>query len=261
MGIVNITPDSFYDGGRYETADRAVEHAVRLVRDGADILDIGGESTRPGSRPVTLEEELSRVLPVVERVAAMVDVPISVDTTKAEVARLSLSAGASIINDISGMTFDPDMLGVAAESTADIILMHTRGRPETMQNDIRYSDVVEEVLAFLNGRIEAAVQAGIGKDRIIIDPGIGFGKSVRDNYTIINRLERFGEAGCRIMIGLSRKSLIKHIQPEGTDRLPATLTLNVCAVQNGAQIIRVHDVLEHRFALNALEMLRSSALE
>ncbi|HXI86522.1 MAG TPA: dihydropteroate synthase, partial [Parvularculaceae bacterium] len=191
MGVVNATPDSFSDGGAFACAEEAVAHGLRLVEQGADILDVGGESTRPGADDVPVAEELRRVLPVIEGLAAATDIPISIDTRKPEVARAAIAAGASIWNDVSALTFAPESLETAAALGCDIILMHARGEPKTMQVDPRYDDVVEEVYAYLARRIEAAVQAGIAKTRLIVDPGIGFGKALSHNLALIAGLERF----------------------------------------------------------------------
>jgi dihydropteroate synthase len=257
MGIINTTPDSFYDGGRYNTKEGAVSHALKLENDGADILDIGGESTRPGADFVSVEEELSRVVPVVKDCVTKCNVPISVDTTKSEVAEQCLKSGAQIINDISGMTFDEKMLEVAVSYNATIILMHTKGIPKTMQKNTNYSDIISVIEEFLSRRVEKAVSVGIPKEKIIIDPGIGFGKSVEQNYLIINEIPRFRKIGCRVLIGLSRKSLIGNIQNNDEDRLPATLILNTMAVDFGVDIIRVHDVKEHVLAMKAYQKLLS----
>ncbi len=256
MGIVNVTPDSFYDGGRYADAGRAAERAFLLRDEGADIIDIGGESSRPGAKPVSAWEEMDRVCPVIERIAGGIGVPVSVDTTKAEVARAALRAGASIINDISGLTFDDGMAAAAAESGASLVLMHIQGTPETMQRDPRYGDLVGEIRAFLAAAAEKAVARGVGREKIIVDPGIGFGKTLEDNYRIIKNLHEFRKLGFPVLVGLSRKSLIGKLYRRDEDRLPATIALNAAAVLNGADIIRVHDVKEHRLALDAVEMLK-----
>ncbi len=256
MGILNVTPDSFYDGGRFHDARRAVERAYRIREEGADIIDIGGESTRPGSRPVPAGEEIDRVCPVIESIAKDIGIPISVDTSKSAVAGAALAAGASIVNDISGMTFDPDMAGTVARHGAGAILMHMKGTPENMQNDPRYDDLIGEISRFLDDAARRVAAAGIGRGRIIIDPGIGFGKSVRDNYVIIHNIAAFKKLGYPVLVGLSRKSLIARLYDDDSDRLPATIALNAAAVLAGADIIRVHDVKEHRLALAGLEMLK-----
>ncbi|HNW29184.1 MAG TPA: dihydropteroate synthase [Spirochaetota bacterium] len=256
MGILNVTPDSFYDGGKYADAARAAERAFIMRDEGADIIDIGGESSRPGAKPVTAREEIDRVCPVIEKIAAGIGIPISIDTTKAAVARAALGAGASIINDISGLSFDDDMAAVAAGSGASLVLMHIQGTPETMQRDPRYGDLVGEIRGFLAAAAEKAVARGVGREKIIVDPGIGFGKTLEDNYRIIKNLHEFKELGFPVLVGLSRKSLIGKLYRAEEDRLPATIALNAASVLNGADIIRVHDVKEHRLALEALEMLK-----
>ncbi len=256
MGILNVTPDSFYDGGRYPDTGRAVERAYRMRDEGADIIDVGGESTRPGAKAVTAEEEIGRVCPVIEKIAMDIGIPVSVDTSKSKVARAALAAGASIVNDISGLSFDRETAGVAAEFGAGVVLMHIRGTPETMQNDPRYADLVGEISAFLAGAAQRAMASGIGREKIIIDPGIGFGKTLEDNYRIIKNLHEFRKLGFPVLVGLSRKSLIGKLYGGDEDRLPATIALNAASVLNGADIIRVHDVKEHRLALDGLEMLK-----
>ncbi len=256
MGILNVTPDSFYDGGRYADADLAVERAYRMRDEGADIIDVGGESTRPGAMPVSAEEEIGRVCTVIERISKDIGIPVSVDTSKAKVARAALQAGATIVNDISGLTFDGAMAGVAAECGASMVLMHIQGTPATMQRDPRYGNLVEEISGFLAAAAEKAVERGIGREKIIIDPGIGFGKTLEDNYRIINNLHEFKKLGFPVLVGLSRKSLIGKLYGRDEDRLPATIALNAAAVLNGADILRVHDVKEHRLALEGLEMLK-----
>ncbi|HOO71187.1 MAG TPA: dihydropteroate synthase [Spirochaetota bacterium] len=257
MGIINVTPDSFYDGGRYYDRYRAVEHAVQLAEEGADILDIGGESTRPGAAQVSEQEEMDRVCPVIEEVARRTALPVSVDTTKAAVAEAALKCGASMINDISGCTFDAGMADVAARFGAGMVLMHIKGRPESMQNNPLYDgDFLSELYSFLSDSVERALRAGVSAERIIIDPGIGFGKTLEHNYLIINNIGYFKKMGYPVLIGLSRKSLIKNLYNNGSDCLPATIALNTVSYMNGADIIRVHDVREHRLALKSLDMLK-----
>jgi dihydropteroate synthase len=258
MGILNITPDSFHDGGRYQPPEKAVERAFQIRLEGADILDIGGESTRPGANPVSAQEEMERVCPVVEKLAGNLDMPISVDTRKSAVAEAVLRAGASMINDTSALSFDENMAGVVARHGASIVLMHMKGTPETMQENPSYRDVTVEVCDYLRERSRYAVEHGIEREKIIVDPGIGFGKTVEHNYEIIVNLSYFKRMGFPLLIGLSRKSLIGKLYPEGTERLPATLALNAIAVNNGADIIRVHDVRAHRLALTALEMVKKA---
>ncbi len=256
MGILNITPDSFYDGGRYFNRERAIERAYRIRDEGADILDIGGESTRPGSLPVSPDEEMDRVCPVIEAIAGDIGIPISVDTTKSEVARAALGAGATWVNDISGLAFDGGTVVAAAAKDAGLVLMHIQGKPESMQKDPRYGDLIGEIRGFLALAVRRAIEGGVDRSRIIVDPGIGFGKTIEDNYRIIANLREFRALGLPVMVGLSRKSLIGRLYKGDEDRLPATLALNAVAIQNGADIIRVHDVREHRLALEGLEMLK-----
>ncbi|MBO0700782.1 MAG: dihydropteroate synthase [Zavarzinella sp.] len=244
MGIVNVTPDSFSDGGQFATTPAAVEHALRLAVEGADFLDIGGESTRPGSRPVSLDEELARVIPVVRELAERTAVPISVDTSKAEVARQALAAGASIINDVTAGRGDPDMTAVVCEFGAGVILMHMQGTPETMQVNPSYSDVVREVRAFLAERVEAFVNAGVSLERIAIDPGIGFGKTFEHNMTLLRDLGELATVGRPVVLGISRKGMLGQItgRPRG-ERLAASLAAACyCASRGSAQVLRVHDV-------------------
>lgn len=256
MGILNVTPDSFYDGGKYSSADAALRHAVEMYNDGADIIDVGGESTRPGSSPVSAEEEISRVVPVIEKIAGEIPVTISIDTTKSQVARAAVEAGASIINDISGLTFDPEIITVAAGMDAGIIISHIKGRPGDMQNNTEYDDLIKDILDFLISNAENACNKGVSRSKIIIDPGIGFGKSLEQNYIIINELGRFTDKGYPVLVGLSRKSLIGRLYKNDEDRLPATIALNAAAVINGARIIRVHDVKAHRLAMDSIDYLK-----
>lgn len=247
MGILNVNPDSFSDGGRYIDLGLAEERAFRMVEEGADIIDIGGESTRPNVMPVDADEEMRRVLPVVERLAGRVSVPISVDTYKAVVARESIHAGAEIVNDISGLTFDQDMAATVAETGAGLVVMHTRGRPDTMQKDTSYGNLVAEVMDFLRRSVSMAVAAGIAKERIVVDPGIGFAKSVQGNLELLRRLRDFSPLELPVLVGTSRKSFIGTVLGRDVDqRLFGTAATVALAVANGATIIRVHDVREMR---------------
>ena len=253
MGILNVTPDSFSDGGRYTTVEAAVAHAERLAAEGADILDIGGESTRPGADPVPLEEELHRVIPVIEAVRkALPEICISVDTYKARVAREALEAGADVINDVSALRFDPEMAAVAAQAGAPVVLMHMKGTPKTMQQNPTYQDVVREIVAFLEERIAFAVSQGIARERIIVDPGIGFGKRPEHNTEILRRLGELRELGRPILLGTSRKSFLGALTRRPVEeRLEETIASVVVGVLHGADIVRVHDVapLEHALAV------------
>lgn len=246
MGILNITPDSFSDGKKFLAPRRAIEHALRMARDGADSIDIGGESTRPGAPYTSAEEELGRVLPVVKTLAKRLSIPISIDTRKAEVASACVAAGASIINDVSGLHNDPRIASIAARSGAALILMHMRGVPATMQRAPRYADVMSEIAAYLRRSIAIARKAGVTKDRIIVDPGIGFGKTCRHNLEIIARLSSLRRLAYPVCIGVSRKAFIGKTlgiaEPAG--RLIGTVAANSIALWHGARIIRVHDVRE-----------------
>ncbi|PLX45542.1 MAG: dihydropteroate synthase [Deltaproteobacteria bacterium] len=252
MGIVNVTPDSFSDGGDNYSADTAVESALRMVEEGADVLDIGGESTRPGSEAVSAREELSRILPVIEGIATKTEVPISVDTTKAEVAREAIKAGAAIINDISGLNFEPDLAKVAADTGAPLILMHMRGKPRTMQSDTTYRDLVGEIYRLLADAVKLALDAGVERERIIIDPGIGFGKSAEGNLALVKRISEFNSMGLPVLVGASRKSFIGSTLgiEDPKDRLEGGLAVAALAVNAGAKIIRTHDVMATRRAVD-----------
>lgn len=244
MGIINTTPDSFSDGGRFSGPMTAVEEAIRMVEDGADLIDIGGESSRPGSDPVSEEEELRRVIPVIRGLSGKISVPLSVDTMKASVAREALAEGAEIINDISAMNYDDRMAGVVAEAGAAVILMHMRGLPKTMQTgDLHYHSLLGEVIAFLKERIDRALESGIAPVQIMIDPGLGFGKSALDNMRLIRHLSEFKILGRPILTGVSRKSFIGHVTG-GTpqERVAGTAASVTAAILNGSRVIRVHDV-------------------
>ncbi|MBW7957156.1 MAG: dihydropteroate synthase [Deltaproteobacteria bacterium] len=249
MGILNVTPDSFSDGGRFLDFDAAVRRGLEMLKDGADWIDVGGESTRPGAEPVDPATEAARVVPVIKALSKEGAV-VSVDTTKAEVARAALEAGASIVNDISAMSFDEKMAAVVAESGAPVVLMHTRGTPRTMQLDTSYEDLMGEVYGWLHSRVEHAVSKGIDPESIIIDPGIGFGKSAEGNMEILRRLRELKSLGRPVLVGLSRKSFLgKFSAGKGAgERLPATLAALAASVLNGASILRVHDVKEAREA-------------
>jgi dihydropteroate synthase len=255
MGILNLTPDSFSDGSRYGSVQEAVEAAERMVEDGADIIDIGGESTRPDALEVSAREELSRVIPVIQRLSGRIPVPISIDTWKSEVAIASLQAGAEIVNDISALTFDPFMQESVAGTDAGLVLMHTRGRPSEMQKSTGYGDIVSEVSGFLRRAIERAVSAGITEERIVVDPGIGFGKSVAGNLELIRRIPEFYPLGRPLLIGLSRKSFIgATLGRDVSERLIGTAASVAVAMVNGAKIFRVHDVRAMR---DTVDMVRA----
>jgi len=243
MGIVNVTPDSFSGDGLAGRPHGAVEQGVRMVEDGADLLDVGGESTRPGSEQVTVQDELRRVIPVIDRLRENVDAPISIDTYKSAVARAAVEAGATMVNDISGLNADPRIADVAAESGAALVLMHMQGTPQTMQQNPHYDDVIGEIAGSLSCSVERATQAGMPRSQIAIDPGIGFGKTVEHNLEIIRRLSEFRDLGCAILIGASRKSFIGKILDVPVDhRLEGTAASVALSIANGANIVRVHDV-------------------
>lgn len=254
MGVVNVTPDSFSDGGRFFEASAAVAHARRLVEEGADILDLGAESSRPGAQPVSAEEELRRLLPVLQELKG-VPVPISVDTTKPEVMRAAIDAGAAMVNDIGALRATGALETVAA-SDAGVCLMHMQGEPRTMQHEPRYRDVVGEVAAFLAERAVAAEAKGIARERIAVDPGFGFGKTVEHNFELLRNLDRIAGIGLPVVAGWSRKSTLGAITGRGAgDRLAASLAAALLAVQRGARIVRVHDVAATRDALAVLAAL------
>ena len=252
MGIINVTPDSFSDGGLHNQAAAAVEHGLSLAEQGADILDIGGESTRPGADYVPVEEELQRVIPVIEGLRAKTDALISIDTRKAEVMRQAAAAGADIINDVSALTHDPDAMRIAAATELPVILMHAQGDPRTMNDDPQYDDVVLDVFDYLEQRIAICEAAGIPRTRIVIDPGIGFGKHLHHNVAVMARLSLYHALGVPILLGASRKKLIDHISdvPNPRDRLPGSIAAALAGAAQGVQIVRVHDVAETRQALN-----------
>ena len=245
MGILNITPDSFSDGGKFLDKDQAVKHAIQMQKDGADIIDIGAESTRPGADPVPKQEELDRLIPIIEFLKKEVDIPVSVDTYKSDVAEEALKNGANIINDISGLRFDPEMKNVLAKYNVPVILMHIKGEPKNMQTNPEYENLMDEIYEYLADSINLAETAGIKKENIVVDPGIGFGKRLMDNYEIIKRLSEFNSLGCPVLIGPSRKSFIgKVLDLPPQQRLEGTAAAITVAIQNGAHIIRVHDVKE-----------------
>lgn len=257
MGVLNVTPDSFSDGGRDHAPGAAVARAMQMLEDGADLIDVGGESSRPGAEPVTAVEELDRILPVVQALTAQ-EILVSVDTTKAEVARAALKAGATIINDISGLTFDPEMVGVAREFRAGVVIMHMQGTPSTMQHNPRYQDVVQEVGDFLQKQVAEAEKAGIPRENIVVDPGIGFGKEFEHNIELLRHLRRIGEAAGRpVLVGVSRKRFIGTITGrEVSERLAGSLAAAGFALLQGARILRVHDVKESCDTARMLDKLQ-----
>ncbi len=255
MGIVNVTPDSFSDGGQFLDVDAAVVHARALVAAGAELLDVGGESTRPRAMPVSDEEELARVMPVIRRLVDEIEVPISVDTRKACVAQAAIDAGVEIINDISGLAGDPQMVGVAAATGAGVCVMHMQGTPETMQNNPTYTDVVTDVHRYLRERRDALVAAGVVRERICLDPGIGFGKTYEHNLALLRSCRALLALDCPVLVGHSRKSFLgKLLGNEQADRTPATVGVALALAEQGVQLLRVHDVRPVREALLAFEM-------
>jgi len=252
MGALNVTPDSFSDGGDYLAPEAALERARQMVDEGADILDVGGESTRPGADPVSEGEELRRVLPVVEHLAPRVGVPISVDTVKASVARRVAEAGASIVNDVGGLKLDPAMAATAAETGCAVVVMHMRGTPRTMQSDTRYADLVGEIFRDLRESVELAEAAGVPRGQVLVDPGIGFGKSAAGNLVLLQRLGEFRALGCPVLVGASRKAFIGRVLgiESPKERLEGSLAAATLAVWNGAHVVRAHDVQATRRAVD-----------
>ncbi len=258
MGILNITPDSFYKQSRTVSIKAALKKAEEMVRDGADIIDVGGESTRPGASPLSEKEELKRVLPVIKGLIKNFDVPLSVDTYKSTIARAVLEEGASIINDISGLMFDPKMAKTIASSKAGVVIMHIKGNPKTMQKKPVYKSLMKEIATYLNKSIKRAVSAGISENRIIIDPGIGFGKTFAHNITILKRLAELKKLNKPILLGLSRKSFIgKILNLPAEERLEGSLAASIIGVINGARILRTHDVKETKRAVAVAESILS----
>jgi dihydropteroate synthase len=260
MGILNMTPDSFSDGGKFTDSEQAAAHGLQMAGEGADIIDIGGESTRPGSLPVPAEEEIRRTVPVIERLRGQTDALISIDTCKTEVARAALAAGVDMINDISALA-DPGMAELAAESGAGVVLMHMQGTPETMQTAPRYGNVVADVRKFLDERMAFALSRGVAPDQIVFDPGIGFGKTDEHNLSLLRGIPELAAAGRPVLIGASRKSFIGRMTGRGpAERLSGSLAAAVFAVLRGAQILRVHDVKESCDAARLVDTLRSNEL-
>jgi dihydropteroate synthase len=258
MGILNVTPDSFSDGGQFESVDSAVAHGLAMIEQGADIIDVGGESSRPGAEPVDLQEELRRVVPVIERLRRETSTPISVDTRRAETARVALDVGADMVNDISALRQDPDMADLVAERKVPVILMHMQGTPGDMQKNPSYADCVSEIAAFFDERIAFARKRGINKEKLIIDPGIGFGKRLSDNVALLAHLDTFRKFNLPILVGVSRKSFIGMLNPATQDpqqRLGGSIAAAVAAVINGADIVRVHDVGQTVEALKVIQAI------
>lgn len=258
MGILNVTPDSFSDGGRFDRVDTALAQARRMAADGADLIDVGGESTRPGALPVDVADEIARVVPVIESIRAEIDRPVSIDTMKPEVMRAAVDAGATMINDVNGLR-NPEALRTAAALGVPVCLMHMQGEPRTMQQSPHYDDVVEDLLAFFRERIERCAEAGIERERLVLDPGFGFGKTLEHNLALLAGLERFRELGLPILVGISRKSMLGALtgrqRPE--HRVAASVAAAVLAVERGATIVRVHDVAETVDAMRVVQALRA----
>lgn len=255
MGIINVTPDSFSDGGRFLDPDAAVAQALALVADGADLLDVGGESTRPGAKAVTEQDEMARLLPVIRRIVAEVNVPISIDTRKAAVAEAAIDAGAEIINDVSGLSADPRMVAVAAATQAGVCAMHMQGTPDTMQKSPTYTNVVTEVREYLRSRRDALIAAGITRERICLDPGIGFGKTYEHNLELLKSCHNFCSLGCPVMVGHSRKSFLGSMLGDAhADRTEAGVGVGLALAAQGVAILRVHDIRPLREALLAFEL-------
>ncbi|MCG8495478.1 MAG: dihydropteroate synthase [Enterobacterales bacterium] len=257
MGILNVTPDSFSDGGKHTNVSQALDHALRMIEEGATFIDIGGESTRPGAPDVSLQEELDRTIPVIEAVAKNTSCVISIDTSKADVMREAVKAGAGLINDVRALQ-EPGALQVAAEAQVPVCLMHMQGQPRTMQQSPEYDDVVNDVGQFLLARTKVCEEAGIAKDKILFDPGYGFGKSLEHNYTLVKHLPSLMKLGYPVLVGMSRKSMIGNLLNRKVDeRLAGSISLATIVAQMGAQIIRVHDVKETADAVNIVKMLNS----
>ncbi|MGC8719942.1 MAG: dihydropteroate synthase [Thermodesulforhabdaceae bacterium] len=262
MGVLNVTPDSFSDGGQFYRIERAIERAREFIDAGADIIDIGGESTRPFSDPIPLEEELARTIPVIEAIRSFSDIPISIDTTKAEVARRALAAGADIVNDVSALRFDPEMAHVVADSGVPVVLMHMQGTPKTMQQNPHYDCLFGEIISFLQERIQYAVREGIKRDQIIVDPGIGFGKNVTHNLRLIRDLGLLNVLERPILLGLSRKRFIGAVLNRPVEeRELGTAVANTVGIMAGAHIVRVHDVAFHMDAIRMADALRAGFFE
>ena len=257
MGIVNVTPDSFSDGGRFNATDAAIAHALKLVEEGADILDVGGESTRPNATPVSLQDELDRVIPVISTLAQKINIPISIDTYKPQVMQAAIAAGASMVNDVRALQ-EHGALEIVADSDVAVCLMHMQGTSQTMQDSPHYENVVSEVKAFLADRLQASIHKGIGAERILLDPGFGFGKTRAHNITLIQQLDSFNALGQPLLVGLSRKSILGQVTGNDVDaRLYASIAASVIAAMKGASLLRVHDVKETIEALKVVTAIQS----
>ena len=262
MGILNITPDSFYDGGLHFQIKDAIDHALRMVNEGADIIDVGGESTRPFSDPIPIEEELNRVIPLIKAISKQIDIPISIDTCKSEVARRALDAGARMINDISALMFDPAMGPLAAKAGVPVVLMHMKGAPKNMQVNPTYNDLFKEIISFLSKAVEDAVETGIKRDLLLIDPGIGFGKSINDNLNIIKGLHKLSCIGQPILIGTSNKSFIGHVLDLPVEsRETGTMAAIAASILNGANVVRVHNVKAAKEIATIIDAIKSGGVK
>lgn len=256
MGILNVTPDSFSDGGKYNNLNKAINHAIRMEDEGADIIDIGGESTRPGAKPVDIKEELKRVIPVIEGIRKRSNIIISIDTYKSVVAAKAISAGAGIVNDISGLRFDKNMVRIVSESKVPVIVMHMLGNPQNMQSDIFYANLMKELILFFEERVSVLTANGVNKINIILDPGIGFGKTIDHNLTIIRELNRIVDLGFPVLVGPSRKSFIGNIlNLSFEERIEGTAAVVTAAIMNGSRIVRVHDIKEMLRIVNMTEKI------
>lgn len=259
MGILNVTPDSFSDGGLFLDPQKALDHAVEMVKEGADIIDIGGESTRPGSDPVSAQDEIYRVLPVIELLLKTLDIPISIDTRKSEVAAAALKAGVNMVNDVSGLRFDPEMATIVHQYHVPIVIMHAKGQPKDMQENPVYDDLIEEIIEFLNESIQIAKRKGIDDNQIIVDPGIGFGKPWKENFRIIAQLSRFSQLGYPILMGVSRKSFIGNaLNLSEEKRILGTAAAVSASILNGADIVRVHDIQEMKQVCTIIDYIQAS---
>lgn len=262
MGILNVTPDSFSDGGRYFDSQKAIGRGLELAEEGADVIDIGGESTRPGARPLSAQEEIERVLPVIRGLRRALSIPLSIDTYKAEVARAVLDAGADVVNDISALRFDPAMVSLIVREKVPVVLMHMQGTPQTMQTSPHYEDVLRQVKDFLSRRVAFALGAGVAPERIVIDPGIGFGKNLEHNLALLRGIPSLTSVGQPVLVGPSRKTFIGKILNLGPDdRLEGSLAAAVAAVLGGAHMIRMHDVKEAKRAITLADALRFGTSE
>ena len=257
MGVLNITPDSFSDGGKYSSVNSIVDYAINMIEEGADIIDIGGESTRPGAKPISTDEELIRIVPAIKAIRKETDITISIDTYKSNTAERSLDIGADMINDITGLTRDPLMAGLVARKKSPIVLMHIKGTPYNMQKKIIYNDLITEITSYFNTQVSFALDSGVLRKNIILDPGIGFGKSVENNFEIISKLNEFSKLGFPVLIGPSRKSFIgSTLNLPVNQRLEGTLTAVISGIINGANIVRVHDIKSVKRSLLILEKIR-----